>query len=501
MIKHLITLPILLPMLTGLLLLLPQLRHNVRYQRVTASLGNLASLIACVYLLIAVQDGIIAYALGDWKAPFGIVLYGDGLSALLVCLSCLLGFCVHLYACAGDDQRGPFFHPLFMFQIMGINGAFLTGDIFNLFVFFEILLIASYSLMVHGGGKAKIQANVHYVFLNLIGSALFLFALGTLYGATGTLNMADMAQRVALLDAEQQLIAKAGALLLLAVFGLKAAMVPVHFWLPKTYASATAPVAALFAIMTKVGLYSIWRVHGAIFGDYAGELANVAQPWLWPIGLATIALGVIAALASQSLRTLISNLVIVSVGTLLITIYIHQLDATRAGVYYLIHSTLSCAAMFLLAGVFVSLRGKAEDRLVSAKPMPRAGLLGSLFALLAIALIGMPPLSGFVGKALILQSIQQPELQLWAWSAILIGGLAALIGLSRAGTTLFWNTSGDHPEASTIHPLQITAILLLVISLPLMVVFGGVLTELSDTAAQHLHRALEVETLLEVSQW
>ena len=183
--------------------------------------------------------------------------------------------------------------------------------------------------MMHGGGKQRIQANIHYVFLNLIGSALFLFALGTLYGTLGTLNFADMADRIPLLSRNELLITKSGALLLLAVFGLKAAMLPLHFWLPKAYASTSAPVAALFAIMTKVGIYSIWRVHGVMFGDQAGELANIALPWLWPIALLTIAIGAISVLASQSLRVLCSNLVIVSVGTLLVTISLNTVSYTH----------------------------------------------------------------------------------------------------------------------------------------------------------------------------
>jgi len=498
---HLVIFPILVPFFVAVALLFPSLSNSLLRQRAMTIIGNVLMVIIAFVLLFKVkQQGIQVYALGDWSAPFGIVLVADAFSVLLICLSAILGLAVTLYASAGEDKNGAFFHPLIMFQLMGINGAFLTGDAFNLFVFFEVLLIASYSLMIHGGGKQRVQVNIHYVFLNLIGSSLFLFALGTLYGTLGTLNFADMADRIPQLSSNELLITKSGALLLLAVFGLKAAMLPLHFWLPKAYASTSAPVAALFAIMTKVGIYSIWRVHGVLFGDQAGELANIALPWLWPIALLTIAIGAISVLASQSLRVLCSNLVIVSVGTLLVTISLNTVQATTAGIYYLLHSTLVCAAMFLLAGVIQQQRGKAEDRFVTARTMPQAGILGVTFVLLAIGLIGMPPLSGFIGKALILQSVTNASQAMWIWPLILGAGLIALIALSRAGTTLFWRTNGENTTVLKGHPMQYLAIALLVITLPLMVIFGGAVSDFSQLAAEQLKAGLSLQQLNEVAK-
>jgi multicomponent K+:H+ antiporter subunit D len=498
---HLAIFPILIPFFTAVILLFPGINNAIAKQRVLTISANLLMLVVAIALLLKVkQQGIQVYALGDWSAPFGIVLVADAFSALMVCLSAILGLAVTMYASAGEDKSGAFFHPLIMFQLMGINGAFLTGDAFNLFVFFEVLLIASYSLMIHGGGKQRIQANIHYVFLNLIGSSLFLFALGTLYGTLGTLNFADMADKIPQLSSNELLITKSGALLLLAVFGLKAAMLPLHFWLPKAYASTSAPVAALFAIMTKVGIYSIWRIHGVMFGDQAGELANIALPWLWPIALLTIAIGAIAVLASQSLRVLCSNLVIVSVGTLLVTISLNTLQATSAGIYYLLHSTIACAAMFLLAGLIQQQRGKAEDRFVPARAMPQVGILGFIFALLAIALIGMPPLSGFVGKALILQSVTKASEAMWIWPLILGAGLIALIALSRAGTSLFWRTTGENSNILKAHPIQYLAIGLLVSMLPLMVIFGGAVSDYAQLAAEQLRTGLSLQQLSEVAR-
>lgn len=498
---HLVIFPVLIPFFVAVVLLVPKLSNSLSKQRVLSITAHVCLVVVAFSLLFKVEEqGIQVYALGDWSAPFGIVLVADLFSVLMVCLSATLGLAITMYASAGEDKTGAFFHPLIMFQLMGINGAFLTGDAFNLFVFFEVLLIASYALMIHGGGKQRTQANIHYVFLNLIGSSLFLFALGTLYGTLGTLNFADMADRIPQLSNNELLIAKSGALLLLAVFGLKAAMLPLHFWLPKAYSTTSAPVAALFAIMTKVGIYSIWRIHGVMFGDQAGELANIALPWLWPIALLTIAVGAIAILASQSLRVLCSNLVIVSVGTILVTISLNTVQATSAGIYYLIHSTVACAAMFLLAGLIQQQRGQAEDRFVAARAMPQAGVLGFIFILLAIALIGMPPLSGFVGKALILQSVTDATQAMWVFPVILVGGLIALIALSRAGTSLFWRTSGENTNALKGHPLQYLAIGLLVAILPLMVIFGGTVTDYTQLAAEQLKAGLSLQQLNEVAK-
>ncbi len=198
----------------------------------------------------------------------------------------MLGLGVLLYAIGGWDQRGKHFHPLYQFQLMGINGAFLTGDFFNLFVFFEILLIASYGLMVHGGGGLRVKAGVQYVVTNLVGSSVFLIAVGMIYSVTGTLNMADLARIVPKVPAADQALLQTGAVLLLLVFAVKAALVPLHFWLPGTYANAPGPVAALFAIMTKVGAYSIIRLYVLAFGADAGEAAWLAAPWLLPAGAA-----------------------------------------------------------------------------------------------------------------------------------------------------------------------------------------------------------------------
>jgi multicomponent K+:H+ antiporter subunit D len=487
--QHLSIFPILIPLLFGAIMLLPPISRDINSQRVSSIIGTLFLLISSAVLLFKVDsEGVQLYALGGWQAPFGIALVADKIASLLVLLTSFLAFAVMLYSVAGKDKGGAYFHPLFMFQIMGINGAFLTGDIFNLFVFFEVLLIASYALLIHSGGKQKTQAAMHYVILNLVGSSLFLFGLGILYGTLGTLNMADMAIKVGQLQGETATLAKTGALLLLVVFGLKAAMLPMHFWLPKTYASATAPVAALFAIMTKVGIYSIFRVYTVIFGEHAGELANIATPWLWPLALLTITIGSIGVFASPSIRIMSANLVIVSSGSLLACAAINSEAATSAALYYMVHSTLASAGLFLLADVMARQRGKAEDRFVHSRPFVQPRLLGVAFAISALALIGMPPLSGFVGKIMILQATQSTAQTMWVWPLILLGSLAALVTFSRAGTTLFWRHNGSIPqESEPAKPTEIAGIALLLLASPVLVLFGGDVSEFTQQAAHYLH--------------
>lgn len=490
--QHLAILPILLPLLAGVFLLLPPFSHSLERQRALTIVASLLLvIIAASLLLVSDQQGTQLYILGDWQPPYGIVLVADRLSTLMVLLTAVLALAAQLYACAGDDRKGMYFHPLFMFQVMGINGAFLTGDIFNLFVFFEILLMASYALLIHGGGKQKTKASVHYVILNLVGSSIFLFALGMLYGTLGSLNIADMAIRVRTLSAEEQSIVKIGGLMLLVVFGLKAAMLPLNFWLPRTYAAASAPVAALFAIMTKVGIYSILRIHTVIFGDGAGELSNIALPWLWPLALLTLTIGSIGVVASPTLRLTTANLVVISVGTLLLAIALNSELATSAALYYMVHSTLIAGALFLIADMVSSERGKAEDRYVVARKMKQGKTIGIAFFIAALAVIGMPPLSGFIGKTLLLQAAHNGIEMSWVWTFILVSSLVVLVSLSRAGSTLFWRYSGDNDSQDRLSPLKLGAVYLLLAASPLLVVFGGPVTEFTQAAAEELHTGVQ----------
>ncbi|EKF72987.1 multisubunit Na+/H+ antiporter, MnhD subunit [Alcanivorax hongdengensis A-11-3] len=434
--SHWIIAPILIPALAGMLLLL-EVREWHRLRRITGLLSASALLAVAVLLWEQAADGTITvYQLGNWAAPFGIVLVLDRLTALMLLLTAVLAFPALLYACRGDDRKGANFHGLFQFQLMGINGAFLTGDLFNLFVFFEVLLIASYGLALHGRGPARVKAGLHYVALNLVGSALFLIGLGLIYGTTGTLNMADFAVKAQAVTGMDQALLKVAVLLLWAVFGLKAALFPLYFWLPATYANATAPVAALFAIMTKVGLYAIVRVYALAFAD--GPLAGLGQQGLWALALTTLALAGIGVLGARRLGTLVAYLVIMSVGTLLAALTFGQLSAAGPALYYLVHSTLICGALFLLADLVARGRGEAGDRFVAGPVIPAGGVLAGLYFMAAIAVVGLPPLSGFIGKVALLKAVPVPLY----WVLLLLAGLCGLIGMSRAGSSMFWRTTG-----------------------------------------------------------
>ncbi len=438
--SHWLAVPIVLPALMAGVLILA-LRHDIVLQRVASLAATVACLAVAIGLMAEAAGGAIhVYALGDWPAPFGIVLVQDRLSTLMVTLTCLLSVFVLLYAIGGWDRRGRHFHALFQFQLMGLNGAFLTGDLFNLFVWFEVLLLASYGLMLHGAGAERLRAGTHYVVVNLTGSALFLVAVGLIYGVTGTLNMADLAVKVARVPAADQAILQAGGVLLLLVFGVKAALVPLHFWLPSTYSATSPPVAALFAIMTKVGGYSIIRVYTLVFGGDAGDAAWLAAAWLLPLALLTLVLGMVGILAARSLRWLMAFAVIGSMGTALVAIAVFGEAAMAGALYYILHSTLVAAALFLLAELLAERRGQDGDRL-ELKPMPAQGdLMAGLFFAAAIAMAGMPPLSGFVGKLLILDGVRDSAAAPLVWAAILGTSLLVITGFARAGSLVFWKS-------------------------------------------------------------
>ena len=433
-------LPVVLPLITGVLILIAR-AAGMGVQRTISLLGLVALILVNLNALqVALELPPQVYALGNWVAPFGIVLVLDQLSALMILLTSVLAMAALWFAVRQNiDEKGAHFHVLFHIQLFGLNGAFMTGDVFNLFVFFEVLLLASYGLLLHGGGRLKTRAGLHYVALNLVGSTLFLFAVGALYGILGTLNLADMAAKITVLpEADQGVVAAAG-LMLLVVFGIKAAMFPLYLWLPQAYSNTTAPVEALFAIMTKVGLYAIIRIHGTLFSDQAGDLANIHIPWVLWLGLITILFAALGAIASRGLREQIAYLVLASVATLLIGIGINSEQAMSATLYYLIHSTLIAGGLFLLAEWIRQGRGEIGDQFVRAGAMPKAVLVGSIFMLAMVAMSGLPPLSGFVGKLLILSSALDHDQFFWILSFVLVSGLLLIIAVARSGSLLFYN--------------------------------------------------------------
>jgi multicomponent K+:H+ antiporter subunit D len=445
---HWIIVPIVLPLLTGALLILLERARPALVRSVSLfSLGFL--LMVCAGLAMHAASGRIeAYLLSNWQAPFGIALALDRLSALMLLLTAIVAVVSLLYATGGDDARGVHFHALFHFQLMGVNGAFLTADLFNLFVFFEVLLAASYGLLLHGAGRERAKAAVHYVVFNLTGGALFLVAVSLLYGLTGTLNMADLALKVPQLGPDKAVLAHTAGLLLLVVFAVKAALLPLYFWLPNTYGAAVAPVAALFAIMTKVGIYAIARMYTLVFGDGGGHAANLAQPWLLWLALMTLALAAVGALAAQHMRRLVGYTIVASAGTLLVALSINTPGAVSAGLFYMINSTLAAALLFLVADRVIAQREHAHDALIPA-PMQQRLQLGGWFFVAAIAACGLPPLGGFIGKAMLLNAaFAQPQLTV-IWAVVLVAALLMIVACARAGSSVFWKTDqfAPAPEA------------------------------------------------------
>lgn len=506
---HLPVLPVLLPLFTAAAILImgdrggesshggPRLRA-----RRLLSLGSviLGAVLAWRLMMDAAAGTLTVYPLGGWPAPFGIVLVIDRLSAMMLALTWTIAVPVLWYAAGGWDTQGRHFHSMAHFLLMGVSGAFVTGDLFNLFVFFEVLLIASYVLLVHGQGRERFKAGVHYVVLNLVASALFLVGLAIVYGMAGTLNMADLARRVALLGPDEAALFTAGAMVMLVVFGLKAAIVPLYLWLPGTYAAAAAPVAALFAIMTKVGVYSIIRVHGVILGDGAGHAALAAQPWLLPIALTTMVLGVFGALAAHSLARLVSYLTVASVGTILAGVGLFTPLAMSAALYYMVHSTLVIAALFLLVELVASQRGDVEDRLQPARPVAQPMLLGLMTLLGAASAAGLPPLPGFLGKLMVLESAALTPAHTWVWSVVLLVSFFTLIGLARAGSILFWSVlpAADQPagQSGSSPRLLLATLGLLALSLVLAVAASPLKRYTDAAAAQLADRAGYAQAVL-----
>lgn len=482
--NHLAVLPIVLPALTAALLLL------VGRQQAIARLVSVTSLIGLFFITLSLVVSASAgtfqvYALSEWQGPFGILLVVDRLSAMLVLLTALVALGALTYAIQGWDTKGRFFHSIFHFQLMGLNGAFLTGDLFNLFVFFEVLLIASYCLLLHGLGKKRLKSAVHYVVINLTGSAVFLVAVSLLYSVTGTLNMAHLAERVAQAQPADIALIRAAGLMLLGVFGVKAAIFPLYFWLPSAYSSASAPVAALFAVMTKVGVYAIVRVSTLIFGTSLIG-GDILSPWLLPVALITLGLAAFGALNAKRLTELVAYLTVASVGMMLTAFAAGGDSGLSGALFYLVHSTFAVAAMFLLAEIIGNARGQVGDELRAGPRIRQSTSLGIGLLLSGAVLAGLPLSAGFLAKVMILKSLSASPFAVWAWAVILVASLMTLIGLARAGSSMMWSESesaspvADNGASARLLPfagLVACSLLLVVFALPIK-------NYMNDTAAQ-----------------
>jgi multicomponent K+:H+ antiporter subunit D len=488
--NQLIVAPILLPLLTAAIMLWLGEKHRPLKARINLA-SSLVGLGISITLFMWVQQtgttgSIGVYLPGNWEVPFGIVLVVDHLSAMMLVLTGIVGVCALMFALARWDRAGASFHALFQIQLMGLYGAFLTADLFNLFVFFEVLLAASYGLMLHGSGRARVSAGLHYIAINLLASSLFLIGAALIYGVTGTLNMADLAVKIPLVPESDLGLLHAGAAILAVAFLTKAGMWPLNFWLVPAYSAASAPVAAIFAIMTKVGIYTLLRLWTLLFSVQAGPSAYFGGDWLVYGGMATIVTASVAIIAAQRLERMAALSILVSAGILLSAIGFAQPSLTAGALFYLVSSTLALSAMFLLAELIERSRSANEIPLEDdADQLPRTmealhpppgtnldeeqkavvgqvipmtvAFLGLSFIACALLIIGMPPLSGFIGKLSLLSALLNPlgldvarnervDNAAWMLVGLLIfSGLASLLAFSRIGIQRFW-TPQERPS-------------------------------------------------------
>lgn len=478
---HLVVAPVLLPMLTAaLMLLLGEKRRRLKglLNIVSTSAGLALSVTLLLWVNANGVPGVVGvYLPSNWDVPYGIVFAVDRLSALMLVLAGCVGLGGLLFAIARWDRAGVHFHPLFQIQLMGLYGAFLTADLFNLFVFFEVMLSASYGLMLHGSGRQRVSAGLHYIAINLVASSFFLIGAAMIYGVTGTLNFADLAVKIPHIPVNDRGLLHAGAAILATAFLAKAAMWPMNAWLEPAYSGASAPVAALFAIMTKVGVYAVLRLWSLMFSPQAGPSAQFGGSWLVVGGLLTIAFGAMGMLGAKRLGRLASFSVLISSGTLLAAIGFGRPGLTAGALYYMVSSTLSVSAFFLLAELVERSRVAAGDKpegdtvpgadehdfesqfgatsmnldeneqLLIGRAIPAAmAFLGLSFIACTLLLTGMPPLSGFIGKLAMLTALLNPAdmatgLGRAAWSftaLVMLSGLVSMVALSRAGIRHFW---------------------------------------------------------------
>ncbi|WP_105429778.1 monovalent cation/H+ antiporter subunit D [Neorhizobium sp. T6_25] len=507
---HLIIAPILVPLVAAALLLFFDERRRV--VKAMISLASTLILVAVSLSLLRIEsgpndfDGV--YLLGNWAAPFGIVLVLDALSALMLLLTALLSVAALVFSLARWHAVGAHFHTMFQLLLVGLNGAFLTGDLFNLFVFFEVMLAASYGLLLHGSGPLRVKAGMHYIAVNLAAALLFLIGVSLIYGTAGTLNMADLAARIPDIEPDRRMLMEAGAGVLGIAFLIKAGMWPLCFWLPTAYSAASAPVAGIFAIMSKLGIYIILRLTMLLFGE--GPSAGFGADVLLYGGIATLIFGTVGVLASQALGRLAGFSVLVSSGTLLMVLGINDGAISSGALLYLVSSTLTISAFFMLIELVE--RGQDAGAIVLAVTMEAYGdadddepeegdgvtmpgtmaILGICFAACGILLSGLPPLSGFIAKFAMLSAMMgtgaigvPPTAAVWVLVfLVILSGIAALISMTRAGIRTFWSSlEGTVPRVLVIEIVPVMFLLFLTLALTVQ---AGPAMQYMDTTIRSL---------------
>lgn len=510
--SHLAVAPILVPLVAGALMLFFEDRE--RRLKLTLSLISVVTLLVTAGLLLtrlhsSGEAPAIVYLLGNWPMPVAINLVVDRLSSIMLTLTAALALPAILFSTARWEKAGPHFYSMFQFLLVGLNGAFLTGDLFNLFVFFEVMLAASYGLVLHGGGTFRIRAGLHYIAMNLGGSVVFLIGIAMIFGAVGSLNMAEIATRAEDLEGFARPALHVGLAMLSLAFLVKAGMWPLGHWLVPAYSSAAGPVAAVFAVLSKVGIYALVRLSLLLPGDGAAFGSVV----IFMGGVATLVFACIGLLGSQSMRRMCAYLVLMSSGTLLATLGVSQPASTAGALYYLVSSTLAVSAFFMLVELLereqdtisdvlaVTLEAygegdtEGEDEVMGGAIVASAVVvLGVGFGLLSLILIGLPPLSGFLAKFAILDAIMGvgsagPDAN-WTMRVVLavllvVSGVVALIALTSMGIRVFW--SPLEPFNPRVTVAETMPILLLLAMLTALAVLAGPIMDSMLATAADLH--------------
>jgi len=444
----LLLLPIIIPMLTGILTLF--FRYALRTQRLVGLVGTAALLGSSIALVLDVHwNGIQAAQMGSWPAPYGITLVADLFSAVMVLLAGLVGMAVAAYSLFSiDRQREQFgYHPLYHFLLMGVCGAFLTGDLFNLYVWFEVMLMASFVLMALGGERGQMEGAIKYVALNLVSSAMFLSALGLLYGMAGTLNMADLAQKFSM-NPPTQLpgLVTAVAMLFMVAFGIKAAVFPLFFWLPASYHTPPVAVSALFAgLLTKVGVYALIRVFTLMFLQDIGYTHSLLRA----VAALTMVSGVFGAAAQKEFRRVLSFLIISHIGYMIMGLGLFTPLALAGSVFYSAHHIIAKTNLFLVSGVVERLGGtptlKKLGGLYRAQP-----ILAMLFLIPAMSLVGLPPLSGFFAKLILVRAGLETGQYILVTTALGVS-ILTLFSMLKLWADAFWKPA-PHSQGHTEPP-------------------------------------------------
>ena len=487
--NSLLILPVLMPMTTAVLCMLAW--NSLRLQRGLSVIGAALLLASGLLLLRSIwQNGIQAAQMSAWPAPFGITVVADLFSGMMVAITGVIGLAVAVYSLATiDADRERFgYYPLLHILLMGVCGAFLTGDLFNLYVWFEVMLMASFVLMALGGERAQMEGAIKYVTINLVASAMFLAAVGMLYGVIGTLNMADLAQK--LRAAPRMDLLTTIATLFLIAFGIKAAVFPLFFWLPASYHTPPVAVSALFAgLLTKVGVYALIRVFTLLFVQ---DVAYTHTLILVLAGL-TMVTGVLGAVAQNEFRRILSFHIVSQIGYMIFGLGLFTATALAGSIFYIVHHIVVKTNLFLVSGVVHRIQGTYELKKLGGLYSTRPAL-SILFLIPALSLAGLPPLSGFVAKFTLVRAGLESHSYILVATALAVG-LLTLFSMTKIWTEAFWKETPASlevmPASSSSEPdVSYWLLILPIASLALMTILIGLAAEpvyvLASRAAQQL---------------